>query len=175
MKIFKKFLFLLLWTLPLFGGGFVFAEGDTSKDFLQQVYHPAISAQQVVWGDRIWTTKKSVWNYVLNWGYEVECKGWFNCSGSTKTSLLVVVTKFLVRFTLIIAISMIIYNGIIFVIKSTKWEPSKETLHNLLYICLWVLLAMASVVIIRLTSSVGTTLFDMDSWASAFQEVEQQK
>ncbi len=102
MKLFKKFLFLFLLTLPFFGGGFVFAkEWSNQLDFLQQVYDPAIQWKTVVWWDRIGTTKQSVWNYVLNWGFEVKCKG-FKCSWSTKSSLLVVATQFLVRFTLII-------------------------------------------------------------------------
>ncbi|MBR4568101.1 hypothetical protein IKO18_07080 [bacterium] len=50
--------------------------------------------------------------------------------------MLVVATQFLVRFTLIIAITMIIYNGILFVVRSTKGEMSKDTLKSIAYIAL---------------------------------------
>ena len=166
MKLFKKFLFLFLLTLPFFGGGFVFAkEWSIQLDFLQQVYDPAIQWKTVVWWERIGTTKQSVWNHVLNWGFEVKCKN-LKCKWSTKSSLLVVATQFLVRFTLIIAITMIIYNGILFVIRSTKGEMSKDTLKSIAYIALWILIALASITIINLANSVWTTLFEMDAWTN---------
>jgi hypothetical protein len=56
---------------------------------------------------------------------------------------------------------MIIYNWIMFVVKSSKWEASKDTLKNIAYIIVWVLLALMSIVIIRLASSVGTTSLKM--------------
>ena len=166
MKLFKKFLFLILLSLPFFGGGFVFAkEWSIQLDFLQQVYDPAIQWKTVVWWERIGTTKQSVWNHVLNWGFEVKCKN-LKCKWSTKSSLLVVATQFLVRFTLIIAITMIIYNGILFVIRSTKGEMSKDTLKSIAYIALWILIALASITIINLANSVWTTLFEMDAWTN---------
>jgi hypothetical protein len=56
---------------------------------------------------------------------------------------------------------MIIYNWIMFVVKSTKWEAPKDVLKNIIYIIVWVLLALASVVIIRLAGSVGTSSLEM--------------
>jgi hypothetical protein len=48
-----------------------------------------------------------------------------------------------------------------YVIKSSKGESSKDTLKNLIYIVVGVLLALTSIVIVRLASSVGKTSLDM--------------
>ena len=61
---------------------------------------------------------------------------------------------------------MIIYNGILFVIRSTKGEMSKDTLKSIAYIALWILIALASITIINLANSVWTTLFEMDEWTN---------
>jgi hypothetical protein len=48
-----------------------------------------------------------------------------------------------------------------YVVKSSKGESSKDTLKNLIYIIVGVLLALTSIVIVRLASSVGKTSLDM--------------
>ncbi len=158
MKFFKKLIFLSLWFFGILWNFFVSAEeGSTSEDFLNQAFEPAMTYEYVAWNGFVWNTKEWVWNFLLNWGTEIE---WWR-GATKKDSFVVSLTKFIVRFTLVIAITMIIYNWIMFVIKSTKWEAPKDVLKNILYIVVWVLLALASVVIIRLASSVGTSSLEM--------------
>lgn len=57
---------------------------------------------------------------------------------------------------MVFAVTMIIYNGILYVIKASKGENPKDILNNIIYIGVWILLALLSVIIIRLVSSIGT-------------------
>lgn len=59
--------------------------------------------------------------------------------------------------TVVLSITMIIYNGIMYLIKASKGENPKEIITNLVYIIGGVLLALMSVMIIRLVSSIGTS------------------
>jgi hypothetical protein len=67
---------------------------------------------------------------------------------------------------------MIIYNWIMFVIKSTKWEAPKDVLKNIIYIVVWVLLALASVIIIRLAGSIGTSSLEMSRNMVAYHSTD---
>ena len=57
---------------------------------------------------------------------------------------------------MILAVTMVIYNGILYVVKASKGENPKDILNNIIYVGLGILLALLSVVIIRLVSSIGT-------------------
>lgn len=156
MKFFKKIL-LSIWFMSTFVCLFAFADDWLdSEDLLNQAFKYSVEADQVVWQGLVWNTKEWVWNFLLRWWTEISSDG-----VSRKDSFVVALGKFLLRFTLIIAITMIIYNWIMFVVKSSKWEASKDTLKNIAYIIVWVLLALMSIVIIRLASSVGTTSLKM--------------
>lgn len=164
MKFFKKLVFLSLWFFGILWSFFASAdEGSPSEDFLNQAFGPAMDSDLVAWNGWVWNTKEWVWNFLLNWGTEIDWWG-----ATKKDSFVVSLTKFIVRFTLVIAITMIIYNWIKFVIKSTKWEAPKDVLKNIIYIVVWVLLALASVLIIRLASSVGSSSLEMSQGMLAY-------
>lgn len=156
MRFFKKLL-LSFWFLGTFICWFVFAtEWSNNEDLLNQAFSISVQADHVVWQWLVWNTKEWVWNFLLQWWTEISTKG-----VTKKNSFIVSLGKFLVRFTLILAITMIIYNWVMFVVKSSKWEAPKDCLKNVAFILLGVLLALMSVVIIRLASSVGTTSLKM--------------
>ena len=135
---------ILIWIINL--GCFSLAtEGSNSQDLLEQAFSPSIYNDAIVGWDSIWTTKKSVWKYVLN--------HWIH----KRPSLIISITKFLLRMTMVLAVTMIIYNGVMYIIKASKWENPKDILNNILYIGVGILLALFSVIIIRLVSSIGTS------------------
>ena len=70
---------------------------------------------------------------------------------------MVQITKFLLRLTIILTITMIIYNGVMYLIKASKGENPKEIYTNIWYIVTGVLLGLSSVIIIRFISSIGQT------------------
>lgn len=150
-KILIFTLFCILWL-----GSISFAtEGTTSQDFLEQAFSPAIQQDAVVGGESIGTTKRSVWKYVLKEGTTINIGG-TNAGIHKRQSLIIQITKFLLRITMVFAVTMIIYNGILYVIKASKGENPKDILNNIIYIGVWILLALLSVIIIRLVSSIGT-------------------
>lgn len=80
-----------------------------------------------------------------------------NTGFNKQPSLIIMVTKFLLRMTVVLAVTMIIYNGIMYVIKTSKGENPKDILNNILYVGVGILLALFSVIIIRFVSSIGTS------------------
>ena len=219
---------ILIWIINL--GCFSLAnEGSNSQDLLEQAFSPSIYNDAIVGGDTIWTTKRSVWKYVLkdrteiniqafkkkstqdiskvqseknnllsnkidssfSWQYKI-VTGWYlesintneelqvliseynklvskeerlmkdrntilSVDFSKRPSLIISITKFLLRMTMVLAVTMIIYNGVMYIIKASKWENPKEILNTILYIGIGILLALFSVIIIRLISSIGTS------------------
>ena len=158
MVFFKKIIFSFFWFFSVFVGWITLAaEGSNSNDLLDQAFDISIQADNVAWNGIVWKDKEFVWNFLLQWWTEIVI--WWD--SSKRDSFVVSVARFLVRFTLVLAITMIIYNWIMYVIKSSKGESSKDTLKNLIYIVVGVLLALTSIVIVRLASSVGKTSLDM--------------
>lgn len=157
MKFSKKIWFLSLLFGILTLGSFSLAnEWSNSVDLLEQAFSPSIYNDTIVWGDSIWTTKRSVGKYVLKEGTEINIWGsdsWIR----KRPSLIISMTKFLLRMTMVLAVSMIIYNGVMYVIKASKGENPKDVLNTILYIGVGILLALFSVIIIRLASSIGTS------------------
>ena len=159
MKLFKKILFSFLCLFGVFWSITSFAiEWSTSEDFLEQAFDIAVKQDTVVWGGIVWTSKKSVWNYLMWKTTEIDLTEWTMKHWS---SFAISITMFLVRATLVLAITMIIYNWIMFVIKSSKWEAPKDVLKNIIYVIVWVLLALGSLIIINLARSVGTTVINI--------------
>lgn len=159
MKLFKKILFSFLWLFGIFWSITSFAiDWSNSEDFLEQAFHEAIENDTVVWKGFVWTSKQSVWNYLMWRTTEINLTEW---TMKHWNSFAISVTMFLVRATLVLAITMIIYNWVMFVVKSSKWEAPKDVLKNIIYIIVWVLLALGSLIIINLARSVGSTVINI--------------
>ena len=130
-------------------------EGSNAYDLLQQAFDPAITNNVTIGGDSIGTDVESVGKYVLNWGSNI--KIW---KGITKRqSLIIEITRFIIRMTVLLAVPMLIYNGIQYTIKSSKGEHPKDIIPNIMYILAGIFLALSSVIIIRLASSIGMSSF----------------
>ena len=129
----RKLKFLLLSWILLWGSWLLtvnssFAtEGSNAHDLLEQAFNPASLSLDK------WLEKKR------------------------RPSLLVQFSKFLLRLTIILSITMVIYNGVMYVVKASKGENPKEIYSNILYIVFGILLGLSSVIIIRLVSSIWQT------------------
>lgn len=130
---------------------------NSTPDLLEQAFSPAIQTNTVVGGDSIGTTSKNVGNFVLQEGRDLDLKNGFE----KRESLIVKVAKFLLRMTIVLAVTMIIYNGIMFMIKYSKGEMPKDVLMNIVYIWAGILLALLSVMIVRLASSAGSSFWGL--------------
>lgn len=159
----RKLKFLLLSWILLWGSWLLTlnssfaAEGSNAHDLLEQAFNPAIQANSVIGGGDIGTTKDQVGSYVLREGNEISLSLDKWLEKKRRPSLLVQFSKFLLRLTIILSITMVIYNGVMYVIKASKGENPKEIYSNILYIVFGILLGLSSVIIIRLVSSIWQT------------------
>jgi hypothetical protein len=73
---------------------------------------------------------------------------------TTQAPLLVRITKRLLRITIVLSITMVIYNGIMYIVESASGAEKKDTTKNIWYIVAGILLALLSLGIINLISSI---------------------
>lgn len=147
----KSLIFSTFLTITAISWTSYATEGSNAYDLLQQAFDPAIQQNVVVGWDSIGTDVESVGNYVLNGGSTLNLKEWL----TKRQSLIIEVTRFILRMSIVLAITMLIYNGIQYMLKTSKGEHPKDIVTNIIYILAGVLLALSSVIIIRLASSIG--------------------
>lgn len=73
----------------------------------------------------------------------------------TQAPLIVRITKFLLRLTIVLSVTMILYNGVFWIVESSKGSEVKDAKNNLIYIFVGILLSLSSVALINLVSSLG--------------------
>jgi hypothetical protein len=114
----------------------------------------------MVWWETIWTSKWEVWRYVLkdslSFSLSVD-KHWVSGEFTRQWSMIVSAMRLFLRVMLMLALTLIIYNWIMYVIKSSNWEETKDIFKRIIYISVWILLALLSVVIVRIVYSIWTT------------------
>jgi len=122
-----------------------------NSDFLEQVFSPSKSQQQVI---NLWNDKTAVGREVLNPSTTVQIGiDWVEVA--QREPLIVRFTKFLLRITIVLSVTMIIYTGIRYILAAWQEEWEKNARDNLMYIVLGILLALMSYGIITLIESVG--------------------
>jgi hypothetical protein len=62
--------------------------------------------------------------------------------------------------TIVLSVTMIIFNGMQYIIKSGSGEDPKKAQTNLVYIVVGIIIALSSVVLINLFQSAGKTLYN---------------
>ena len=98
-----------------------------------------------------------VWKTRLEWSTEVSAdfqEIWI----SKKPSTIVKLTRLLLSLVVALSITMILYNGLKYIIETWQWKESKDLAKNIIYIVVWILIALFSVTIITIMQSVSTTL-----------------
>lgn len=109
--------------------------------------------EQVLWGD-----------------YEKHLISW---TSQTQAPLIVRITKLLLRLTVVLAITMVLYNGIKWIVESAKWGDVKEAKENLIYIIGGILLALSSVALINLISSVSISSLNIEEKENTDQSLSE--
>ncbi|MFA6256299.1 MAG: hypothetical protein WC606_03875 [Candidatus Absconditabacterales bacterium] len=72
---------------------------------------------------------------------------------TTEAPLIVRIAKFLLRITMVLAVTMVIFNGIMWIIESSKGAEVKDAKKNITLIVVGILIALMSLSIINLISS----------------------
>lgn len=118
-----------------------------------------INGQKVSEGDI--TTQKNEAEYA--WSTASFCENilWWTYSSSliqgslsTEAPLIVRITKFILRITMVLAVTMVIFNGIMWIIESSKWADVKDAKKNLTLLVVGLFIALMSLGIINLISSI---------------------
>ena len=76
---------------------------------------------------------------------------------TTQAPLIVQIAKWMLRLTIVLSITMVIYNGIFYIVESAKGGEVKEATKNLGLIVAGILVALLSLWIINLISSIGVS------------------
>ena len=87
----------------------------------------------------------------LGWDWNIQA-----ISASTNPPLIVRITKFLLRMTVVLSITMIIYNAVIYMVEVLNWKDRKtaDAKKNLFWVLVGVIIALMSVGIINLVVSI---------------------
>lgn len=142
-SVFFLVLFFLVFTASVYA----------SIDLLEQAFDPAIKQN---WLINLGDTKDDVGNEVLreSTNISLNTNWWQLFNISTKAPLIVRIAKLLLRITIVLSVTMVLYNWVLYIIQSSKWESPKDPQKNLINILIWILLALASLWIINLLSSI---------------------
>lgn len=76
------------------------------------------------------------------------------------SSMISKIIRFLLAFLVAISVTMILYNGMIYIVQTWQGKEWKNLVKNIIYIVVWILIGLFSVVIIRLIQSIPYTLED---------------
>lgn len=150
-------------------------------DLMKQAFETAKSYDTIL---NLWDTKDAVWNNILrestsidtnenlgnwcfiNWQFlnvnENWCleRGWDRnvsmMNVSAQEPLIVRITKFLLRMTVVLSITMVILNSILYMIEVLNWKDRKsaEAKKNLAWVAGWIIISLMSVGIINIIISI---------------------
>ncbi len=73
---------------------------------------------------------------------------------TTEAPLIVRIAKFMLRITMVLSVTMVIFNGVMYIIESAKWAEVKDAKQNIIFIIVGILIALMSLGIINLISSI---------------------
>lgn len=83
---------------------------------------------------------------------------WVNVEVWKKPSMVVKITRLLLTLVIALSVTMILYNGIMYIVQTWQWKEWKSLMKNIVLIVVGILISLFSVLIIRLIQSIPNTL-----------------
>ena len=128
----------------------------SNADLMKDVFNPAYNKGTMI---KISQERDPAWKWVFHWGSDVK----FDFDPETEVvtqspSLIVKLTRYFLMFTIAISVTMILYNGLRYIVQTGSWQEWKNLVSNIIYIVIWILIAIFSVIIITLLQSAWTTI-----------------
>ena len=99
---------------------------------------------------------------------EVSLGVWYQ----VQPSLVVKVTRMLLILTITLSVTMILYNGMMYIIKTWQWKEWKDVIKNVAYIVIWILIALFSVIIVRIMQSIPSTIANEEELPQSGYELD---
>lgn len=144
-----------LLTFSVFTMFFLWCFSSAANDLLWQAIEPAYDDNTIV---TMWENVDQVWKSIVIWSEaSITIDGHWGFVGK-KASIIVKATKILLSLVIALAVTMILYNGMMYIIQTWQWKEAKDLTKNIAYIVIWILVALFSVVIITLIQSIPNTL-----------------
>lgn len=132
------------------------------SDIMSEVFQPAKERQGVIY---IWDDKKAVWRSLLRESSWYSFGSWFY----KDAPLIVKIVYIILRITVVLSITMIIFCGIKFMIQVFSWSDLKSATakKDLINVLIWLLIAMFSITAITLVTSLAKSTFNSnDFWST---------
>lgn len=94
------------------------------------------------------------------WRYKFMDASYIEASGgiSRSPSIIVKVTRILLSLVITLSVTMILYNWMVYIIQTWQWKEWKNLVKNIIYIAVWIILSIFSVIIITIIQSVPKTI-----------------
>ena len=169
----KIILGLGIWFLGFLGVSFAQYEGNdycTFGDLMQQAFCMANMRDNII---DLGNTKTAVGGVFFQGETEIKLKLWRDpIKIGQKGSIVVRITRFALMLTIVLAVTMIIFNGMQYIIKSGTGEDPKKVQTNLVYVVVGIILALLSVVLINLLRSTGHTLYKEASGSVSISHID---
>lgn len=134
----------IVWLLISIGLLCSVGVGFAAQDVMEVMFAPAKAHENIV---DLWADKQAVGDEVFRSSIQI----W--STTTTQAPLLVRITKFLLRMVVVLSVTMVLYNGVLWIVESAKGGDVKDAKNNLIYIFVGILLALLSVTLINLVSS----------------------
>ena len=136
---------------------FTFFSYSFWDDILTEAFDPSDTAGTII---DLWDSKKDVWNSVLKEAKWFSWWQWFY----EKAPLIVKIVKIILKMTVVLSISMVIFCSLKFMIQVFNWNDYKSASakKDLINIFIWLLIALFSITAIKLIISIPkSTLNDI--------------
>ena len=150
--------YLLIIIVTIFSLSFIWT-CNAADDLLYKITEPARYNWTII---DMGTNVDSVWTYVFEWRTEVN---WDNIDFDPNTKVLeqkapmvVKITRLILQIIIAISVTMILYNWMMYIIQTWNGKEGKSLVKNIVYIVVWILIALFSVIIINIIQSVPNTL-----------------
>ena len=140
---------LTFLALPLF-----FGSVSAARDLLDNLMAPTRNYATTI---DLWDTEQEVWESVFhNDWVEIDIGEWFGDS----VSIIAKFTRLLLSLVVALSITMILVNGMKYIIETGQWKEGKDLVKNIVYIVIGILVSLFSITIITIIQSVETTLYN---------------
>lgn len=137
-----------------------FFSATSHADLLDTAFQPSKNLDQVI---NIGNTKNAVGNEIFRWSTSIDISLKSKPQIIKKDSLLVRITKTLLRITIALAIPMIIFSGVKVIMSAMNGWEYKDELKNVAMITAGLILALSAIAIINLVQSLALQSL---SWAT---------
>lgn len=161
---------LKLWLLALsLVWFFSISTTFAANDLLKELMAPAKDQSKTTFD--LWENVESVWKEVFEWRVKVGAN-WDWVSAGKSPSIIVRTTRLILSLVVALSITMILYNWMMYIMQTMNWKDWKSLVKNVIYIAVWIIIALFSVVIITIIQSVPQTLKE---WLDTHTNIDEEQ